>query len=87
MNVLAALTRLAGRHNARVRGRCSCPLCSHAERQVRTAIGMARKHPEWLTRELPARQEEYLAALADQMWPDDEYAAIITELRRQEGQS
>jgi hypothetical protein len=86
VNVLAALTRLAGRHNARVRGRCRCPLCSHAERQARTAIGMARKHPEWLTRELADRQEDYLAALAAQMWPDEEYTAIITELRRQEGQ-
>jgi hypothetical protein len=87
MNVLAALARLVNRHSVRVRGRCSCPLCNHAERQARTAIGMARKHPEWLTRELPDHQEEYLAALADQMWPDEEYAAIIAELRRQEGQS
>ncbi|MGH3299146.1 MAG: hypothetical protein ACRDP7_45890 [Trebonia sp.] len=84
---LAALTRLANRHNVRVRGRCRCPLCSYAEQQVRTAMGMARKHPEWLTRELRAHQENYLAALADQLWPDEEYTAIITELRRQEGQS
>jgi hypothetical protein len=87
VSLMAALSRLASRHNVRRRGRCSCPLCSHAERQARTALGMARKHPEWLTRELPADLEEYLGWLADQTWPEDEYADIITELRRQEGQS
>lgn len=87
MNALARLTRLASWHNVRVRGRCRCPLCSHVERQTRTAIRMPRKHPEWLTRELPADQESYLAALADQLWPEEEYTAIITELRHQEGQS
>ena len=87
MSLLASLSRLATRHNARRRGRCGCPLCNHAERDARTSLGMARKHPERLTRELPADQEDYLGWLADQTWPDEEYAAIIIELRRQEGQS
>ena len=45
---------------------------------------MAARHPERITRELPRGQEEYLAALADTLWPGDEYAAIITELRRED---
>jgi hypothetical protein len=87
MSLLASLSRLTGRHNVRRRGRCGCPLCNHAEREARAAIGMARKHPERLTRELPADQEDYLGWLADQTWPDEEYTAIIVELRGQEGQS
>jgi hypothetical protein len=67
-------------------GQCRCPLCSHGERQARAAVGMPVRHPERITRELPAPQEEWLAAVADDLWPDDEYGDIITELRRQEGQ-
>lgn len=64
------------------RGQCGCPLCSKAERDARTAIGMPARHPEQITRELPGGQEEYLAAVAEALWPDDEYAAIIAELWR-----
>jgi hypothetical protein len=42
---------------------------------------MPARHPEWISRDLPAGQDEWLAALADQLWPDDEYTAIINELR------
>ena len=64
------------------RGRCDCPLCHKAERDARTAIGMAARHPERIIRDLPGGQEEYLAAVAEALWPDDEYAAIIAELWR-----
>jgi hypothetical protein len=37
----------------------------------------ARRHPESLTRELPGRDEEYLAELAAGLWPQDEYSQII----------
>ena len=66
--------------------RCGCPLCDHAEREARLAIGVPARHPEWVTRELPAAQEEELARLAAELWPDDEYAEVITQLRRQDGQ-
>jgi len=55
-----------------------------AERDARAAIGMPARHPERITRDLPAGQEEYLAALADALWPGDEYAAIIAELWRKD---
>jgi hypothetical protein len=75
--VIAWLCAHLGAH---VRGRCGCPFCSKAERDARAALGMPARHPERLTRDLPAGQESYLAALADALWPDDEYAAIIAEL-------
>jgi hypothetical protein len=84
------LTRLARRAmemNVRSRGRCRCPMCTWGERQTRTQLGMAPRHPERITRELPEDQEELLAWLADEAWPEEEYADIITELRREEGQS
>jgi hypothetical protein len=63
-------------------GRCGCPLCHKAERDARAAIGMAARHPKRITRELPGGREEYLAAVAEALWPNDEYAAIIAELWR-----
>jgi len=53
-----------------------------AERQARAALGMPARHPERITGDLPAGQEEYLSALASALWPEDEYAAIIAELWR-----
>jgi hypothetical protein len=34
-------------------------------------------HPESMIRELPEADEEWLAALADEMWPDCEYLLLI----------
>lgn len=85
MNVLAALARLSGRHSARKRGRCGCPLCNHAERHARAQLGMAPRHPERLTRELPEQQEEQLAAVATELWPDDEWTEITAETRKEDG--
>lgn len=59
--------------------RCGCPLCSRSERQVRMKIGMPVGHPEWITRELADEQEELLALLAGETWPEDEYASIVAE--------
>ena len=56
-----------------------------AERDAREALGMPAGHPERITAELPEDQEEQLAALAAELWPDDDYVQIITETR-QEGQ-
>ena len=45
---------------------------------------MPAAHPEKITRELPGGQEEWLAALAAGLWPDEEYTAIITGTRRKD---
>ena len=75
---------LCARLDAHVRGRCGCPACDHAERDARTAIGVPATHPERITRELPPGQEDWLAAVAAVLWPDDEYTAIIASTRREE---
>jgi hypothetical protein len=74
--MLAWLCRHADAH---VRGWCPCPVCDDGERAARTACQMPQRHPERITRELPAAHEEWLAALADELWPADEYTAIIDQ--------
>lgn len=44
-----------------------------AEAEARAVYGMARNHPESFIRPLARRQEQHLAALADELWPHDEY--------------
>lgn len=68
--------RLAGRLSFRAR---------RAERHARKSIGMPERHPERLTGELPEREEEWLAALAAGLWPDDEFTEIIADTRREDG--
>lgn len=80
--VLGWLCDAAGAH---VRGWCPCPVCDTAERDARPAAGMPVRHPEFLTRDLPAGQDEALAALAASLWPAGEYTAIIDAWR--EGRS
>jgi hypothetical protein len=81
------IARLAGRLLGRHTGLwCGCPVCAPQEREMRDMLGMPGKHPESLTRELPAKQEAKLAALAAELWPADEWADIIIEVRRAEGQ-
>jgi hypothetical protein len=79
-----AVAWLYERLGAHVRGRCGCPACDTVERDARTAIGVPACHPERITRDLPAGQEEWLAALAAALWPGDEYAAIIAETWRED---
>ena len=54
------------------------------ERIARTAVGMPAGHPELVTRR-PGRAEwkQFTAWLAE-LWPRDEYTAIIAEERRQD---
>ena len=55
---------------------------SRAERAARAAIGMPALHPELITR-TPGRAEwTLLAALTAELWPADEYVAILTEVMR-----
>lgn len=65
-------------------GRCGCIACDKTERDARTAIGMPIRHPERITRDLPERNENWLADVAGLLWPDEEYAEIIAEIWRQE---
>jgi hypothetical protein len=44
-----------------------------AEAEARAIHSMPPDHPESFTRVLSRRQEESLAALAAELWPDDEY--------------
>lgn len=58
---------------------------SRKERIARAVVGMPAEHPELLTRK-PSRNEwEQLAARCTELWPNDEYAAIIAEARRKDG--
>jgi len=57
---------------------------SRKERAARAAIGMPAEHPELLTRR-PGRGEwRQLTAWLAEMWPNDEYAAIVAEAWRQD---
>jgi len=78
VKVIATIPRALARLAGRLRG-------GKAERDARKSIGMPRRHPERLTRELPEANEEWLAATAAELWPQDEYAQIIAETR-EEGQ-
>ena len=54
------------------------------ERAARTAIGMPPGHPELLTRK-PGRAEwHHLAAWITELWPRDEYTAIVTDAWRRD---
>jgi hypothetical protein len=56
------------------------------ERVARAALGMPASHPELLTRK-PSRAEwRMFAAWLIEMWPHDEYTAIVTDARRQDQQ-
>jgi hypothetical protein len=76
-------TRLARRLRvALVRRRCTArpPLLPGArraalaaEREARDIAGLPLRHPESMNRALRERYEERLAALAAELWPDDEY--------------
>ena len=53
------------------------------ERTARGAAGMPAEHPELLTRK-PSRAEwQLLATWGAELWPHDEYTAIVAEARRQ----
>jgi hypothetical protein len=57
---------------------------SRKERIARAAIGMPAGHPELLTRK-PGRGEwRQLTAWLAEMWPNDEFTAIVTEALRQD---
>jgi hypothetical protein len=58
---------------------------SRKERIARAAIGMPAGHPELITRQ-PGRAEwKLLAARLAELWPHDEYTAIVAEAWRKDG--
>ena len=58
---------------------------SRRERIARAALGMPADHPELLTRK-PGRAEwKQLTTWLTQMWPNDEYTAIVAETWRKNG--
>jgi len=75
------LAWLCDHADAHVRGWCPCPVCDPSERDARPRLGMPARHPEFITRDLPAGQDEHLAAIAAELWPADEYEAIIDAWR------
>lgn len=57
---------------------------SRTERIARAALGMPAGHPELLTRK-PGRSEwRQLTTWLTELWPNDEYAAILAEALRQD---
>ncbi len=57
---------------------------SRKERTARVAAGMPAEHPELVTRK-PGRAEwRLLIARLAELWPNDEYTAIVAEAPRQE---
>ena len=52
---------------------------------ARAVAAMPAEHPELLTRR-PGRQEwQLLATWCAELWPHDEYTAIVAEARRKDG--
>lgn len=57
---------------------------SRKEQVARAAIGMPPRHPEFAARK-PSRAEwKHLAAWCAELWPNDEYTAIVTAAWRQD---
>jgi hypothetical protein len=73
---LAAVV-LASSPVRRVLGRLRPGCAARADREWRDVHGMARHHPESLTRALRRREERRLAALRAELWPHDEYEAEL----------
>jgi hypothetical protein len=58
---------------------------SRRERIARAAIGMPAEHPELVTRK-PSRAEwKLLTTWLAELWPHDEYTAIVAEAWRKDG--
>jgi hypothetical protein len=58
---------------------------SRKERIARAVLGMPVEHPELVTCK-PGRAEwKLLAVWLAELWPHDEYAAIVAEARRKDG--
>jgi hypothetical protein len=54
------------------------------ERIARAVAGMPALHPEQLTRQPGHEEWQLLATWCAELWPHDEYTAIVAETRRQD---
>jgi hypothetical protein len=59
---------------------------SRRERIARAALGMPARHPELLTRKPRRAEWKHLAAWLTELWPNDDYTAIVTDAWRQDRQ-
>jgi hypothetical protein len=57
---------------------------SRRELIARAAIGMPANHPELVTRKPTRAEWKQLTAWLAELWPHDEYAAIVAEALRQD---
>jgi hypothetical protein len=58
---------------------------SRKERIARAAAGMPAQHPELLTRKPRRAEWQLLATWCAELWPCDEYTAIVAEAWRKNG--
>ena len=57
---------------------------SRREQAARAAIGMPPGHPELLTRKPRRAEWRHLATWITELWPRDEYTAIVTDAWRRD---
>jgi hypothetical protein len=58
---------------------------SRKERIARAALGMPAEHPELITRKPDRSEWKLLATRCAELWPHDEYTAIVAETWREDG--
>jgi hypothetical protein len=58
---------------------------SRKERIARAAAGMPASRPELITRKPGQAEWKVLAAWCAELWPNDEYTAIVAEAWRKDG--
>lgn len=83
--VMSSLPHLAARVRHPRRSRFAAFMAGL--RQEAALAGPPPRHPESVTAELPEAHEEWLAALAADFWPRDEYASIRSPGRARGGRS
>jgi hypothetical protein len=57
---------------------------SRKETVARTAVGMPSRHPELVARQPRQGEWELLATWLAELWPNDEYIAIVTDAWHQD---
>lgn len=77
MTGFLAAAALAASPVRRVLRRLRPGWAARIDREWRDVHGMARRHPESLTRALRRRDERALAALRAALWPHDEFEAEL----------
>lgn len=84
MSARQFISGLATRLRPLVPGVCRCAARDKAEQKARAQLGMPVLHPERIVRGMKRGQEEWLSAVASELWPDDEYTAIAADPWRED---